>query len=103
MMYCLFTIDHAKDSMLQYNSHLSAETLLFIPKRIYQNVLRYLNPINLCAPLIFAQHECEKINSAQNRPHVLRIWVCENIILDLRVNKSGKENPTETCKVVLVY
>ena len=28
----------------------------------------YLNPINFCASLIFAQHECVKIKSAKNRP-----------------------------------
>ena len=28
----------------------------------------YLNPINFCAPLIFMENECAKINSVQNRP-----------------------------------
>ena len=28
----------------------------------------YLNPINFGAPLIFAQHDCAKINSVRNRP-----------------------------------
>ena len=96
--------------------------------RHLSNSFIYLNPINFCSPLIFVQYECTKINSVQNRPFFMHLGALklkvreflkyhfrlkfDGIVqyfsrpwfypIHLRVNKPEKENPAETCKLVLV-
>ena len=91
--------------------------------------MRYLNLIDFCAPLIFVQHKYAKMNRLHKRPFFTHLGAqklmvsellkyhfrleCNDILqnfsppyffpIHIRVNKPEKENPMETCKVVLVF
>ena len=84
---------------------MSSGNLTFIGKRLilFSNIfflscIIYLNPINFRA-----QHECAKINSIRAFDGILQYFSPPSFYpIHLRVNHLEKENPTETCKVVLV-
>ena len=90
-------------------------------RTLFEHEDDYLNPIDFRALLIFAQHECAKINIARTRLffaqfderklkyHFRLEFDCILqyfspplfYTIHLRVNKAEKENPTETFRHIL--